>query len=229
MPHCSKLAKDAIAELAQEGIAATFEEQCWINELGLAVEEPCGAVDAALFGSPVKCRNVTLYPFTAASFTWYYNTALPHYESDSGASLALAFALSHGIKPEVLEELIDRASILQAVNRWAMRLTASLAQVKAAAYRVAPGYTAPHALDEPDPDSKPAEFKRLIAELVAGTGLDERYWKSRPISTLQMHLQAVYSQAAVGMMSADEQAEYRRNNLNFMKAVEAIRRSRKAA
>jgi len=226
MPHCSKLAADEVATLRSEGIEPTFDEIIWLNELGLAVEEPDGEVCAALRGSPVRCGNVILHPFTVASLEWYFRVAANHYDTEAGTSLALAFALAHGDSPGVLRDLLTRRDIFNAVNEWKLTCSATLAELTAGVNRVCPKLSDPHNVSS---DAKDTTFDQVIADLVVGSGLDDAYWMARPVSMLHHYTRAVIAQRGAGLASMPQQEheEYKRRNLDLLKAVEAIRASRR--
>jgi hypothetical protein len=229
MSHISQLAQKEVETLRGEGIALTFAECIWLNELGLAVEEPDGETCHGERGAPVKAGNVVLHPWTLASHDWFFRVAQKHYDTLDGVSLALAFALAHGTTPHVFAGLVARQDIYTKVNAWKLSVTATIPELREAAYRVRPEVNIPHDTSDMNADKRGVPWDTVICDLVAGTGLDEAYWRARPKSTLHDYWYAVQQQHAAGMMQDDERDRVRRTNLALLQAVEAIRRSRKPA
>ena len=222
MGYAARLTTREVDALRAEGIQPTAEDICWLNVYAMNVEQPSGETDAALRGRPVRCGNVILWPFTLAGEQWYYETAVRHFETRRGRTMALAFALANGPKAGAFDEVLSCSDCVLAVNGWKLKCTATLAELESAIDQAAPQLIAPHSLDVPDDDDKAADVGALVAELVAGTGLDETYWRTRTMSTVRNSLRAVRAQAAAGA-DVDHDA-YKQRNLEFLKAAEAIRR-----
>jgi hypothetical protein len=225
------LARAEIKDLEDSGIDLTPDEIVWLNELATEVESPAGRVDLAAAGEPVRVGKRVMWPFTIASAEWWARMAGTAFTTSDGARNALAFALCNGRDPAVFADLLTINDARKAVNAWTLRSGITAREREAAILRCVPEIGAPHvARSKRAKPADPHGHDKMVAELVAGTGLPADYWRAQ----LQTHagrcLTAVYRQAALGAggdVSEDEKREYQDSMHRFDLASKAIRDARK--
>jgi hypothetical protein len=222
------MAEKQMEKLQAEGIAPTFEEIIWLNELGLAAEEPGGEVCQAMRGEPVRCGNVTLWPLTVGAHGWFYDRAIEHYETEDGITIALAFALANSREPSAFQSLLTQSEIRDEVNAWAFRCGATIAELRSGINRAYPTRDEPHPLPGPNgQDDRKPDRVRIIAELVVGTGLPSEYWSGHPMGDVTTYIQAIHAQRAAGALGDTEKQEALRLSQKLLQAADAIRAAHK--
>jgi hypothetical protein len=214
------MASQEFEALRQSGAAISLAEAVELNVLGLAVEEPDGEVADWFRGEPVRCGNVTLWPFTVAGYMWYFRHAVRHYDTASGRSLALAFALAQGRTPDAFADLFTRKEIFRAVNRWGLRCGATLDELDSAVARV---LAVREIEDKTRELSRNVDYYQLLSNAVAGSGLGFDYWARQSLNNLRDGLRAIRAQASAGALGADDVDDYRAASHAFMTAVESLR------
>jgi hypothetical protein len=227
-------AREEIAALQASGLQLTPEEIVWINELAMDVECTPGRVHLAAAGEPVRMGNRVMWPFTVASAGWWTKvTRLGWFTTQDGARNALAFCLCNGRTPEVFEDILTEDDARRAVNAWILKAGATPAEREAAIIRCVPEIGAPHAVKRKNEKTDDEGTDKLIAELVAGTGLPADYWQGQLQSHAVRCLMAVYRQASLGGMgggsvSDEEKARYSEAMMQLQLASKAIREAHRA-
>jgi len=195
----SDLAKAEAESLQAAGIQLTLAEAVQLNEAGLKVEGQENRANPAKAGRPVRAGNVWLWPMTLAANEWFFEIGLPHYATERGKMMAMAFALAHGRKPKTFRGLVGKARIWRTVNRWMLGVGATFEELEDAIYRVSPELSYPHHLrcgaSQSDPTGKGSSG--IINQLVAATGRTADYWRGQDISYAGGILMTIYTQLAI--------------------------------
>ncbi len=228
MSNVAQIAKREIEDLQAEGIQPTFKEMVWLNDLGKKVEEPRARVDYALAGVPVKCGNVTLWPCSIASGTWFDDTACVLFKTELMQNYCLAYAMANARNPDIdWEALASYHDARKAVNSWVLRCRCTSHELKAAVDRIAPQLFAPHPVEaiKQDPNAMPID---VVTDLVAGTGLPVEYWESKTRGLAERCWCAVMKQQAEGRIDSEayDKMVYQEAMHQFMLAAAAIRKDR---
>lgn len=219
----SECAEKEIEKLRASGINPTFRELLWLNEMGCKMEYPVGRTSPAKAGTPVKCGNRILWPFTLASQTWYANVACEIFDSELLLLYCLGYALSHGRIPGAFEDMNTYKDIRWKLIRWAIMTTATGDELQAAIVTVEPWLNSPHQIEMSEAERKNTiSLDQAIAELVAGTGLPAEHW----LTSLSDHsikvLTAIREQASM-MGGRNEDEEYKKSCIPFYAAVDKVR------
>jgi hypothetical protein len=226
MGYASQIAESEITAIRAEGIEPTVDEIVWLNDLGRTVENPSGRTDYALAGYPVRCGDVTLWPFSIASGTWFDDVACALFKTDAMQFWCLAYALANARNPDVeWEALNEYDTVRSVVNGWALRCRCTAAELRGAVNRIIPQLSAPHPIkaarvsDEPRPSG-------LVADLVAGTGLPAEYWRGKPWSFAEECMCAVLAQSQNGIdRKGYKDALYKDACFKFYCAADAVRKA----
>ena len=237
MSNVAQIAQAEISQIQNEGIQPTLEEIVWLNQLGQKVESPGSETDPVLAGSPVKCGNVYLWPFTIQGGEWYDKHATRLFKREKMQRRALGFALAHGrdatlppaytspslrARGAFFSTLVDYESAKYAVNAWAAQAGCNARELEAAIVRLIPQMQYPHQIKRP-PAGDVMSDAQLIAEVTAGTGLPMEYWLAHSSDYVIMTLTAIYAQQGAGGGETDDGEGYRRAMWDFMAASKAIR------
>jgi len=131
-PRLHPLAKNAIDELAREGITCTPDEIFWLQELAGEIQEGASKDLNRFAGFPTPCGNVRLWPLSIGARRWFRSVSTWFDFDDQIFILALGFTMAHGREPDFLLSITNRAAAIWKILAWSRRLTCSLAELSRA-------------------------------------------------------------------------------------------------
>ncbi len=170
MRQVPDIAAVEIDRLRKDGVVLSDDDIVWLASLGWRIENPKGqTMESAGLSEGTRLSNgETLFPLTVSASRWLHKYG-PVF-SENADLFAVAFAM---IFPGRVAKLKTAKESVSAVGEWADSLTISHAELVRAVGRMLSS-DAPH-----DPDAEPEDTDRLIASLVAITGLPFEYWNSQ--------------------------------------------------
>ena len=159
-----------IKKLRESGIKLTDNDIIWLASLGYKVENPKGqTIEAAGFADGIRLSdNQILKPLTVCASKWLKKYG--NLFSEASDLYAVAFAMC---KPELILKLKSAKESIQAVCHWTATLKVSNPELVRAVDSIL-------ADDAPiNPDVQKVDTDKLIASLVAITGLPFEYWEKQ--------------------------------------------------
>lgn len=165
-----------IKRLRDDGVKVTDDDVVWLASLGYKVENPRGQTleAAGLVEGILLSNGDILYPLTISSSRWlgrYGNLFLGKMDT-----YAVAFAMCH---PKLVAKLKSANESVSAINDYANALAVQYNELVNAVSRMVLR-DAPH-----DPESKNSDSDKIVASLVAITGLPFEYWNNQPWIRIQ--------------------------------------------
>jgi len=222
MKHVPDIAAVEIDRLRKDGINLTDDDVVWLASLGYKIENPKGrTLEAAGIVDGITLSNgEILNPLTVAASKWLgkYGNLFP----DRGDIYAVAFAM---IYPNRVSVFKSAKESIEAVGQWGDNLKISHSELVAAVSRMLSG-------DAPrDPERKTVDTDKLLATLVAVTGLPFEYWdKQSWVKVNNVYLgalkYAMMMRDSVDNPDADESREAVRN---LLLAINTIRKKRRCS
>jgi hypothetical protein len=135
-PKFSRLAQDAVAELARDGISCTPDEILWLHEMAegivrFSLNDPEQYLDL-----PIPCGNILLYPMSIGAKQWFKSVEDWFIGNARLHALAQAYALAHGRAPEQLLSIRTRAGAVWKILLWSRTLNCSIAELNRAILKI---------------------------------------------------------------------------------------------
>lgn len=128
-PKFHRLAMDAVAELARDGVICTPDEILWLHEMAEGIVQFAFNDPSCFLDFPSPCGNVLLWPLSIGAKQWFKSVA-PWFEFDSRLyTLAQAYVMAHGRDPELLNAINTRLTAVWKILRWAMNINCSVMEL----------------------------------------------------------------------------------------------------
>jgi hypothetical protein len=154
-----------IAKLRKLGVALTDDDVVWLATLGYRVENPTGqTAEAAGCSEGLRMSNgVILRPLTVRASRWLDRYA--HVFPLQNEIYAVGYAMAHDTSAAN-----SASAAVDAVGAWADNLNVPAEELTRAVSRLL------HSDLPDDPEHKPVDENKIIALLVAATGLPAEHW-----------------------------------------------------
>jgi hypothetical protein len=180
-PVLHRMAADAIATLAKEGIVCAPDEILWLQAMAGKALHPAPADESLFLQLPIPCGNVLLWPLSIGARVWFEDYGRPWFAGTGLLEeMAVAFCLAHSREPEVFrKELTSCGRARLKVALWAARLNATRRELNEAVGRCLAGEDSDLIeVEGPKPTAAPAaaDYGDCVALLCHFFGESPDYW-----------------------------------------------------
>jgi len=216
MRNVPDIAVIEIKRLRDDGVKVTDDDVVWLSSLGYKVENPRGqTIEAAGFVDGIRLSDDSiLYPLTVCGSHWIGRFGkLFRGKFDT---YAVALAMTCPLRVSALKTATES---VKAVAEYADALKVEYSELVNAVSRMLEG-------DAPqDPNVKKSDPDKLIAALVAITGLSFEYWDTQSwIRVNDVYSGAFrYAEMTSGMVSSPDATESKSALRDMLLAIKEIR------